>query len=325
MTIEYAIGPQGATGPKGDTGLQGPQGLTGPIGPAGPKGDTGVSGPAGPQGLTGPMGPAGPEGDTGAIGPQGIQGLTGPMGPAGPKGDTGAIGPQGIQGIQGPVGTTGSTGATGPAGPKGDVGDVGPQGIQGVKGDTGAQGIQGPAGPQGPAGTLTSADRTKLDGIEAGANNYVHPATHPASIIVQDASNRFVTDAEKTSWNAKVNATDNQTLSNKTLANVAFDGRYAEKVFTIADGASVNLSPENGTIQVWTLGANRSPTASNFNAGESMTLMVNDGSAFTITWPSVTWVNNAGSAPTLNLTGFTVIALWKVGTVLYGALVGNGS
>ena len=35
------------------------------------------------------------------------------------------------------------------------------------------------------------------------ANNYVHPANHPASVITQDAGNRFVTDVEKAAWNAK--------------------------------------------------------------------------------------------------------------------------
>lgn len=35
------------------------------------------------------------------------------------------------------------------------------------------------------------------------ANNYVHPANHPPSIITQDASNRFVTDTEKGVWNGK--------------------------------------------------------------------------------------------------------------------------
>ena len=32
---------------------------------------------------------------------------------------------------------------------------------------------------------------------------YSHPSTHPASILVQDASNRFVTDTEKGTWNGK--------------------------------------------------------------------------------------------------------------------------
>lgn len=55
----------------------------------------------------------------------------------------------------------------------------------------------------GAAGFMTGADKTKLDGIAASANNYTHPANHAPSIITQDATNRFVTDAEKTAWNAK--------------------------------------------------------------------------------------------------------------------------
>lgn len=35
------------------------------------------------------------------------------------------------------------------------------------------------------------------------ANNYAHPENHPPSIITQDIDNRFVTDAEKSTWNAK--------------------------------------------------------------------------------------------------------------------------
>ena len=40
---------------------------------------------------------------------------------------------------------------------------------------------------------------------------------------------------------------------------------------------------------------------------------------------TTTWVNNAGAAPTLATDVPTVIALWKVGSTLYGALVGDGS
>ena len=53
------------------------------------------------------------------------------------------------------------------------------------------------------AGFMSAADKVKLDGVATGANAYTHPASHPASIITQDASNRFVTDAEKTAWNGK--------------------------------------------------------------------------------------------------------------------------
>jgi hypothetical protein len=56
---------------------------------------------------------------------------------------------------------------------------------------------------QSTDGFMSSADKTKLDGVAAGANNYVHPASHPASMVTEDSSHRFTTDAEKNTWNAK--------------------------------------------------------------------------------------------------------------------------
>lgn len=55
---------------------------------------------------------------------------------------------------------------------------------------------------------FTDAEKTKLLGVATGANAYVHPASHPPSIIVQDSNNRFSTDAEKTTWNNKADATN---------------------------------------------------------------------------------------------------------------------
>lgn len=115
--------------------------------------------------------------------------------------------------------------------------------------------------------------------------------------------------------------TERLKIDNKGAA--IFRNAITETVFAITDGSSVDLNPANGTVQTWTLGANRSPTASSFGAGQSMTLMIDDGSAYTITWPSVTWKTDSGNAPTLNTSGFTAIVLWKVGTTLYGARVGN--
>lgn len=56
-------------------------------------------------------------------------------------------------------------------------------------------------------GLMSKADKTKLDGMETNANNYVHPSTHPASIITQDSTHRFVSDIEKSKWNAKMETT----------------------------------------------------------------------------------------------------------------------
>ena len=56
-------------------------------------------------------------------------------------------------------------------------------------------------------GLMSKEDKSKLDDIQAQANKYEHPAKHPASVITQDANNRFVTDAEKSAWNGKANNT----------------------------------------------------------------------------------------------------------------------
>ena len=56
---------------------------------------------------------------------------------------------------------------------------------------------------QSANGLMSAADKKKLDGVATGANNYQYPATHPASVIVQDSTHRFVTDTEKSSWNNK--------------------------------------------------------------------------------------------------------------------------
>jgi hypothetical protein len=116
-----------------------------------------------------------------------------------------------------------------------------------------------------------------------------------------------------------------ETLTNKTTEKLVLNDGYTEEVFAITDGTTVNLDPNNGSIQTWTLGANRTPGQANWAAGQSITLMIDDGSAFTITWTTlaVVWKTDGGSAPTLQTTGFTVIVLWKVGTTIYGARVGD--
>lgn len=62
-------------------------------------------------------------------------------------------------------------------------------------------------------GFMSKEDFTKLKGISEGANNYTHPKTHQASIIVQDATHRFVTDEDKDKW------------TNIKLDNVSIEGQ----------------------------------------------------------------------------------------------------
>lgn len=50
---------------------------------------------------------------------------------------------------------------------------------------------------------FTADEKTKLSGIEANANNYTHPSSHPANMITEDSTHRFVTDTEKNAWSEK--------------------------------------------------------------------------------------------------------------------------
>jgi hypothetical protein len=106
-------------------------------------------------------------------------------------------------------------------------------------------------------------------------------------------------------------------------SGLSVTGTPVEDVYALS-GTSASLEPDNGSIQTHTLTGNTTYT-DGFSAGQAITLMIDDGSAYTVTWPTITWVNGGGTAPTLATSGYTVVALWKVSTVLYGALVGDGS
>jgi hypothetical protein len=101
-------------------------------------------------------------------------------------------------------------------------------------------------------------------------------------------------------------------------------GGYTEEVSALS-GTTPALTPTNGSIQTWTLSGNSTPTAGTWESGQSLLLMIDDGTARTITWTSlpVVWETNGGAAPTLSTTGITGVALWKVGTTIYGARVGD--
>ena len=113
-----------------------------------------------------------------------------------------------------------------------------------------------------------------------------------------------------------------------TLSGPTINDGFTEEVYAIPGGPGGTipaLSPTNGSIQTWVLGGNSTPTAGTWNSGQSMTLMIDDGAAYTVTWTSVpvTWLTNGGFPPSLATTGYTAIVLWKVGSTIYGARVGD--
>ena len=86
----------------------------------------------------------------------------------------------------------------------------------------------------------TNAEKTKLAGIEANANNYSHPSSHPASIITETSEKRFVTDNEKATWNNKVDK-----ISGKGLSTNDYTTEEKNKLQGIAVNANNYTHPSS--------------------------------------------------------------------------------
>ena len=103
-------------------------------------------------------------------------------------------------------------------------------------------------------------------------------------------------------------------LSNPTVT------AYTETIYALSGTA---IDPANGTIQTKTLGANTTFTESLAN-GQSVVLMLNPVT-YTVTWPTMTWINTAGSgsAPTLEASSTNVVVIWQVAGTVYGNWAGS--
>lgn len=186
----------------------------------------------------------------------------------------------------------------------------------------------------GGTGSTTAANaRTALGAAASGANSDITSlsalstalsvaqggtgATTLTGILKGNGTSAFT--AVTAPAGTIVGTTDTQTLTNKTLTAMVIDGGFSEEVAAMP---ALNIDPANGSIQTKTLTSNSTFTES-LSSGQSVTLLIDDGSAYTITWPTIVWKTDSGAAPSLNTTGYTVIEVWKVSTTLYGARVGD--
>jgi len=113
------------------------------------------------------------------------------------------------------------------------------------------------------------------------------------------------------------------TLTELDVTTLDMDGPIQEKaVNTTSVNGSTALDPANGTIQRLTFSNNVTFTDSLVD-GESITLLIDDGSGRTASWPTMEWVG--GSAPTLDTTNEHIIVIWKVNSTLYGMASGVAS
>lgn len=205
---------------------------------------------------------------------------------------------------------------------KGDVGLGNVDNVQQAPiSHVGAGGTAHAAATTSAAGFMSAADKSKLDSIASGANNYVHPSTHPPSIISQDASNRFVTDAEKAAWNAKAG-----TAVATTSANGLMSAAMVTKLNGIAAGAQVNRSQStqaqaiagtDNTTDMTPLrvreaidARTRYGTTAGSATAFTLTLSPAPASLYTGLQITVKLHTNTGTNPTLNVNGLGAKALY---------------
>ena len=104
--------------------------------------------------------------------------------------------------------------------------------------------------------------------------------------------------------------------------NLTLDA-YTEKVATLATSGTIALNPATGT----TLSCAATGTVTftdSLSSGQSISLLLTNGSSYTINWATTTWVTAAGNtAPTLSASN--TLVFWKISSTLYGALVGKSA
>lgn len=90
-------------------------------------------------------------------------------------------------------------------------------------------------------GTAGQVLKKTASGYEWAKDNdtvYTHPSTHPASMIIEDETHRFVTDTEKSTWNGKANSSHTHTIADVSGLQTALDGKVDSSKLGQADGVA---------------------------------------------------------------------------------------
>ena len=156
--------------------------------------------------------------------------------------------------------------------------------------------------PTGLTGQYLRGDITwqTLDKNAVGLNNVPNVDATVASNIVEDSTHRFVTDSEKTTWNAKLDTTTYAQVGNKDL-------NYNSVYFTSSGNGYVQLNPSGST------GNSKSELIFNNNVPRYYTFPNNTG--------TVALTSDVSSSISSALTSY----VQKVGDTMTGPLEVNGT
>ena len=175
-------------------------------------------------------------------------------------------------------------------------------------------------------GYMTPELKKKLDGIAMGANNYVHPSSHPASMIAQDATHRFVSDTEKNTWNGKAStavvSTSANGLAPKRDGNashfLAGDGTW-KAVPSASSAASATKATQDSRGQQIDTTYVKGVTGSN----ATLTVTKGNGSTSSVTVNNVANATNANVVTEKAITGNTLASALPVG-MTWSKVYNNG-
>ena len=175
-------------------------------------------------------------------------------------------------------------------------------------------------------GYMTPELKKKLDGIATGANNYIHPSSHPATMITQDATHRFVTDTEKNTWNGKAStavvSTSANGLAPKRDGNashfLAGDGTW-KAVPSASSAASATKATQDSSGQQINTTYVKGVTGSN----ATLTVTKGNGSTSSVTVNNVANATNANIVTEKAITGNTLASALPVG-MTWSKVYNNG-